>query len=201
MPMPGFGQNFVQPSNTVGSILNTIFGGIGSAAQMRNQAQLSLWLHGEKAKIDTAEHDKRAMNTQMHKTAGLAASERLVGAERLEGLKNLSAATNASPTILNANGEEVHNPDFIDTGKISGVTATGVQFQKTGLTDRPVSEKKTKTATTNQTENEARFTTNSAGATEDTIKKPKMPKAKASKSTSSTVPMPGFKAPVFNEGE
>jgi hypothetical protein len=118
MPAPQNNQGFVAPrSGGSGNWIGKLFGGIGDNYRARSMAQLQLELHGERAKIDT-EHIKERTT---HKAVTDAASKDYLGERGFSREKRRA---------------RYYKKEGANLGDVTQSSASGIAFQKKGLTDR-----------------------------------------------------------------
>jgi len=118
MPLPKNDQNIVQAgSGGAGGWIGKLFGGIGDNYRARSMAQIQLDLHGERAKIDT-EHFKER---QTHRAVVDAASKDYLGNSGFKREKSRA---------------RFYKKEGASLSDVTQSSATGIAFQKKGLSDR-----------------------------------------------------------------
>jgi hypothetical protein len=118
MPAPQNNQGFVAPrSGGTGNWIGKLFGGIGDNYRARSMAQLQLELHGERAKIDTEHIKERAT----HKAVVDAAAKDYLGDTGFKREKSRA---------------RFYKKEGANLSDVTQSSATGISFQKKGLSDR-----------------------------------------------------------------
>jgi len=158
MPAPKNDQNFVQAgSGGQGGWIGKLFGGIGDSYRARSMAQIQLDLHGERAKIDTEHIKERAT----HKAVTDAAAKDYLGNSGFKREKSRA---------------RFYKKEGANLSDVTQSSATGISFQKKGLTDRaPGSQEGVDTP---ETETPKR-TTSKTGRSSGSVAAPKPPSTKS----------------------
>jgi hypothetical protein len=157
MPLPKNDQNFVQAgSGGAGGWIGKLFGGIGDNYRSRSMAQLQLDLHGEKAKIDTEHIKERAT----HKSVVDAAAKDYLGNSGFKREKSRA---------------RFYKKEGASLSDVTQSSATGIAFQKKGLSDRtPGSQAGVETPSTG-TPNTKKSTASKTGRSSGTASAPQAP--------------------------
>jgi hypothetical protein len=159
MPLPKNDQNFVQAgSGGAGGWIGKLFGGIGDNYRARSMAQIQLDLHGERAKIDTEHIKERAT----HKAVTDAAAKDYLGNSGFKREKSRA---------------RFYKKEGANLSDVTQSSATGIAFQKKGLSDRAPGTQTGAATPEGETPTKSR-STSKTGRSSGTAAAPKAPATK-----------------------
>jgi hypothetical protein len=139
MPMPYFGQNFPAPTNTGGSFLNKIMGGVADTNRMVLGHQLAKDLVSHREEVGAHFQQQVDTNREVAKAAMNTWTTRKNYAANRSHLRAVNKMTNAGQVYPEGHPQEGQpvNPNNW-SGVIQAATTGGTSFQRTPtFTGRP----------------------------------------------------------------